>query len=424
MDLPEVFQKLAIALGLGLLVGMQRERVQAQLAGIRTFALITVFGGVCGLLAKEFDGWIIAAGGVALAALMAVSNVAFAKAKDADPGLTTEIAALLMFGIGAYVAVSEHTAVGVALGGVVALLLHFKEPMHQFVAKIGETDIKAIMQFVLITLVILPVLPNERYGPYGAFNPYTIWFMVVLIVAINLAGYVASKFFGEDLGAVLAGILGGLVSSTATTASYARRTSSSPDLANVAALVIMIATTIATVRVLTEIAIVAPTYFWQLAPPLLALLVWMVLIAAALAFLGKRGKAQLTSHSNPAELKAAIFFGVLYAVVVFAVAAAKDYFPQSGLYVVAVLSGLHDLDAITLSTSNYVNQLELETTVAWRVILIAAMANLVMKGVIAATLGHRLLTVRVAAAFGAAFLGGAAVLMFWPDIPVSPPAPE
>src|SRR5581483_6957399 len=190
MELALVFEKLGVALGLGLLVGLQRERVQSQLAGIRTFALITVLGALSALVGQALGGWVVGLGGAAVSALVVARNLAQPQAKEAAAGLTTEIAALLMYAVGAYLVVGP-TSAGIALGGGVALLLHLKEPLHAFVARIGEADIKAIMQFVLLALVIWPVLPDQDYGPYGALNPHDIWLMVVLIVGISLAGYVA-----------------------------------------------------------------------------------------------------------------------------------------------------------------------------------------------------------------------------------------
>jgi uncharacterized membrane protein (DUF4010 family) len=248
-------------------------------------------------------------------------------------------------------------------------------------------------------------------------NPRNIWLMVVLIVGINLAGYVAYKLFGSDAGTLLGGVLGGMVSSTATTVSFSRRTSAAAEYVPLAAVVILIATTIASIRTVVEIAVVAPSVFWHLALPLITLVVWLALISAAMYYLGRGAEARISEHSNPAELKAAILFGGLYALVVLAVAAAKDYqqyLGAAGLYTVAVLSGLHDLDAITLSTANFVELGELESDLGWRLIAIATMSNLVMKGIFVAVLGHRRLLGWVAAGFGAGFLGGIALLLLWP----------
>lgn len=418
MDLQLTLQKLGIALALGLLVGLQRERARSRVAGIRTFALITLSGALASLLAQEYQeygGWIIAAGVLALAILLAGINLIRVpgRGRDRDLGLTTEVAALVMFGVGAYVVVG-HNAAAVIVGGAVALLLHFKAPMHAFVAKIGEKDVTAIMRFVLIALVILPALPNKYYGPYEVLNPYKIWFMVVLIVGINLAGYVAYKLLGERTGAVLAGLLGGLVSSTATTVSYARRTREQPEGAGLAALVILIASTVVYGRLLVEIAFAAPSKFWLLAPPIAVMLVWMIGIAAVMFLLVQRDKTRISEPSNPAELLPALLFAGLYALVVLAIVAAKDYFDNAGLFVVAFFSGLHDVDAITLSTSEYVDSNMIDASVGWRVILWGSLVNLLMKGIYAFVLGGWQMLRMLLVPFLTALAGGGLLMLLWP----------
>ena len=410
-----VLEKIALALGLGLLVGMQRERVQSQLAGIRTFPLITVLGAVSALLGLQFGGWIVAAGAVAIALLLAIRNVTQVDVKDADPGLTTEVAALLMYGVGAYLVIG-HASIALALGGGTALLLHWKAPLHEFVAKIGETDLRAIMQFVLVAVVILPVVPNEAFGPYAVLNPYKIWFMVVLIVGISLSGYVAQQWLGGGKGVVLAGALGGLISSTATSVSYARRADEAPQAIRLLALVLMIASTIASARVLVEIAAVAPGSFAFLAPPVAVLLVWMAVLSVTMFWLSRGETLELSPHANPAELRSALVFGGLYALVILGVAAAKDWLGDAGLYGVAILSGLHDLDAITLSTAQLVDEEKMHADTGWRLIVTASMANLVVKASIAGFLGNRRLLSWIACLFGAAIVGGVGLLLFWPTM--------
>jgi uncharacterized membrane protein (DUF4010 family) len=408
------FVQLGISMLLGLLVGLQRQRTEASVGGIRTFPLIAAFGTLCGLLAIEHGGWVIAAGLIALAALLVVSNFMLAKSGDTDAGQTTEVAALLLYGIGAYV-VFGTLAVAVALGGAIAVLLHYKDMLHAFAARIGERDVTAIMQFVLITLVILPVLPNQTYGPYAVLNPFQVWLMVVLIVGISLIGYVAYKFFGAREGAVLGGVIGGLVSSTATTVSFARRTVTSPSSAGLAALVIMIASGSVFARVIAEVGVVAPAHFRQIVPPLAAMLAVSVVIGVALYFHTRDHHATMPEHGNPADLRTAMLFGGMYALIVFVVAATKAEFGEQGLYVVAVLSGLTDMDAITLSTSQLVNQGRLEAGTAWRMILVASLANLGFKGVLVATLGNRELFRDIAVAFGVAIAAGGAFLWLWPE---------
>ncbi|MGE0031679.1 MAG: MgtC/SapB family protein [Steroidobacteraceae bacterium] len=407
------FVQLGISMLLGLLVGLQRQRTEASVGGIRTFPLIAAFGTLCGLLAIEHGGWVIAAGLIALAALLVVSNFMLAKGGDIDAGQTTEVAALLLYGIGAYV-VFGTLAVAVALGGAIAVLLHYKDMLHAFAARIGERDVTAIMQFVLITLVILPVLPNQTYGPYAVLNPFQVWLMVVLIVGISLIGYIAHKLFGAREGAVLGGLIGGLVSSTATAVSFARRTTTAPKGSGLAALVIMIASGSVFARVIAEIGVVAPGHFRQIVPPLAAMLAVSAVIATALYLHTRDHHAAMPEQGNPADLRTAMIFGGMYALIVFAVAATKAEFGDQGLYVVAVLSGLTDMDAITLSTSQLVNQGRLETGTAWRMILVASLANLGFKGVLVAMLGSRELSRHIAVAFGAAIVAGGAFLWFWP----------
>jgi uncharacterized membrane protein (DUF4010 family) len=408
--IPTPFLQLAVALGLGLLVGLQRERVEPAVAGIRTFALITLFGAVAARLGMVFGGWIVVAGLVVVAAFVITGNLL---RTEKDPGTTTELAAVLMYGIGVWVVVGSM-AVAVVLTGVVALLLHLREPLHKLAGRISEKDIRAIMQLVLIALVILPLLPDATFGPYGVLNPFQIWWMVVLIVGLSLLGYVAYKLFGARAGAALAGVLGGLVSSTATTVSYARRSKEEPESSRLAALVVMIASAVVFGRVLFEIAVVAWGSFAELAPPIAVMLGLAAVLSAAVWIVDRKKEAEPPEHENPAELKAAILFGIIYAVVILAVAWAKERFGTAGLYAVAGLSGLTDVDALTLSTARLVDSGRLDPANGWRAILLAALSNLVFKAGIVAVLGSRRMLARVAVLFGAAVAGGAVVFWMWP----------
>jgi uncharacterized membrane protein (DUF4010 family) len=415
--IPDIYIRLAVALGLGLLVGLQRERVDSVIAGIRTFALISLFGAVCAQLAKTYGGWILVAGFLATALLITAGNLVRIQTREAEPGQTTEFAALVVFGLGAWVgtgSIMGSMAVPVVLAGAVVVLLHFREPIHDMVGKIGEKDLRATMQFVLIALVILPVLPDRDMGPYGVLNPYQIWWMVVLIVGLSLAGYVAYKLFGAGAGSVLAGILGGLISSTAATVSYARRSRGNAELARLAALVIMLASTVVYGRVLVEIAAVARGRLLELGPPLAAMLGVCALVSGAAWLLGRDGEDELPEPGNPAELKAALIFGALYAAVLLAVAFARDRFGTAGLYLVAAISGLTDVDAITLSTGRLVQRGRLDPDTGWRAILLASMSNLGFKAGIVGALGSRALLGRIALLFGMAMAGGGLILWLWP----------
>ncbi len=245
------------------------------------------------------------------------------------------------------------------------------------------------MQFALISLIILPVLPDRTFGPFNVLNPRNIWLMVVLIVGISLIGYIAYKFFDANTGVILGGILGGLVSSTATTVSNARQSRENDSLVRVAAIVITIATTILYFRVLVEVFAVAPAFLRTAAPPILILGFLLAGAAAWLWFGGRKEKVAVPQHGNPSELKSALVFALIYAFVLLAVAAVKEWYGDRGLFVVAILSGLTDVDAITLSVSRLVSSDRLGTSEAWRLIVTASLANLIFKVLVVAFIGHR-----------------------------------
>ena len=319
-----------------------------------------------------------------------------------------------MYALGAYL-IQGVMEVAVVVAGTLAVLLHLKPQMHAFVKRIEAKDLKAVMQFVLISLVILPLLPNHAYGPYGVLNPRNIWWMVVLIVGVQLAGYVLYRLVGQRVGTLLGGVLGGLVSSTATTVAYARQAHSAPEAVPLAATVIMLASTVSLIRVMVVAALVAPMAVGAIGLPLAVMLVVLALLSLAQFVLVGRAPVQLPAADNPAELKPALFFGGLYALVTIGIAAAQDWFGNSGLYVVAVISGLTDMDAVTLSSTRMLAQGQLEADIAWRVILVAALANLVFKGGSAYVLGGKALGRRVLLLFGLALVCGLVLLFMWPQ---------
>lgn len=406
--------QLATAVALGLLVGLQRERAEKTVAGIRTFAIIGMLGVFAGVVGATVGDWVIAAGLLSLAALTVMANVLGARAGVRDPGMTTEVAILVMYSIG--VALTRGFMLeGIVAAGVLALLLHWKAPLHDFAERIGQDEFAALMRLVLIGLIVLPALPNQAFGPYEVLNPFEVWLMVVLIVGISMGGYVAFRLLGPRTGAVAAGLLGGMISSTATTVSYARRSASAPQRSSAAALVIVLASSVVFIRVLVEIAVVAPGVLAVTAGPLGAMLAVTALIAGALYVFGIGSRElEVEDQEAPSELKAAVVFGLLYAVVLVAVAFAEDRLGQRGLYGVAALSGLTDLDAITLSTANLMQTGQLELGTGWRMILLGGLSNIVFKGGVVLLLGSRALRGRITLAFGAALLGGVAILALWP----------
>jgi uncharacterized membrane protein (DUF4010 family) len=409
----EVLQSLATALALGLLVGLQREWVRSQVAGIRTFALLTLFGALAGLIGLAFGGWVIAAGFLAFAAMVILGNLGERKQQDPDIGLTTEMAMLVMFAVGIIIMLG-HRLEAMVVAGVVMVLLHSKKRLHAMVYRIGEDDLREIARLVLVGLVILPVLPNRAMGYLNVLNPFAIGLMIVLVVGISLTGYLAGKFLGCDRGALLAGLLGGLVSSTATTASVARRSQGRGAGSLELAAVCVIASAFVFLRVLAEIRVAAPAHWTALLPPLLAMTVWFVLVAALTYLRARRHGGVGVEEAPPSELKGAVVFGLLYALVLVGLAAARQHLGPVGLYVTAALSGLTDMDAITLSTAQLVSTSHLEAATAWRLILVGGLANLLFKMGLIAMLGAPALRRAALPALAAAMAGGGAILAFWP----------
>jgi len=403
--LPDPFIDLAIALGLGLLVGLQRESKGIRAAGLRTFALVTISGALVALLSRQTGAWLVAVGLLAIALLATISHWA-TTTKEGDSGMTTEVALLAMYLVGAGIVLVDRR-LAVVLGGTVAVLLQAKAPFRQVVERLGETDLRAIFKFVLLSLVILPVLPDEAFGPWAVFNLFEIWLLVVLIVGINLAGYIAWKFIGSGSGALVGGLLGGVISSTATTVGYARRAKESRDATPLATVVIMIATAVVVIRVLIEVAIVAPGLLAEVAIPIGIVLGAAILLSLAVWWRGARAPADLPDQESPTMLRAALLFAAAYAIVLLAVAWVRHQIGDSGLTWVAIVAGLTDVDAITLSTAKMASLGQLEPGRAWRVILIAFTSNLAFKTGVVAVLGSGRLLLRVAILF--AILGAVAL---------------
>ncbi len=407
------FQELGLSLLLGLLVGLQRERTAAGMPGMRTFPMITVFGTVCAMLGDRYGGWVVAAGLLAVLVTLTFPSLARLRRSEPDPGITTDVAALLMFAVGALLVVAP-LSLPVAIGGGVAVLLQFKPELHRFAGKLGDHDLRAIMQFVIITCIILPVLPDQTYGPFNVLNPRQTWLMVVLIVGMSLGGYIAYKFVGRSARILLGGILGGAISSTATTVSYSRQTRSEPMGAHSAAIIIMIASTIVFIRVLIELAVVAPEALPTATPPIVVLMLLTMLPALIVWYRVRRQPAEMPAQKNPTQLKSAMFFAIMYAVVLLALAAVKQYAGANALYAVAFLSGLTDMDAITLSTAHMIQADRWFAADAWRLLIVAALANLIFKAGVVALLGHRRLLLHIAIMFSVPVVGAVLLLALWP----------
>ncbi|HVK61808.1 MAG TPA: DUF4010 domain-containing protein, partial [Bdellovibrionales bacterium] len=312
-------------------------------------------------------------------------------------------------------ATEERLDFAVAAGGITAILLYLKEPIHGAVEKMHRMEIRAVMNFVLIAFIVLPLLPDVSYDSFGVLNPREIWMVVVMIAGISLAGYAIQRTAGEKSGALWIGTLGGLVSSTATTFTYSRRTKTESSSAFVT-IALLVASTIAFLRVLAEVAAIAPGEMSSIAPPLgtmVGVMILLCLLAYRRSYNGQE-KSELTAE-DPFQLKVAIVFGFLYAVILYASAWLGEKFGTSGLYILAVVSGLIDVDAITISTAQLIRKDAISEANGWRVILIAALSNLAFKGAIVATFSRGSVRWKIPAYFCAAIAAGIAFIIYWPD---------
>ena len=400
---------LGIALGIGFIVGLEREWAENKPVGVRSFALIAAFGGISALMLSETGGWPIAAGLLVLGMIL----VMHLRNRQLE-GITTLVAAFVVYLLGA-AAVAGYWLPAIVLGGAVTLLLHWKKPLHSWVERLGDRDFEIIVRFILIALVILPVLPDESFGPYDVFNPFTAWFLVVLIVGLNLLGFVAFRLVGARAGGWLAGLLGGLVSSTATTISYAGMSKQQRSLGPVAALVILVASTVVYGRILIELAVVAPDLVKTMVGP--ALVFAAVLLGLSLiAFrgFGSKPETELPEPENPARIRQALAFAALYVVILFAVAAAREMVGDEAVYAVAFISGLTDVDALTLSVAQLYSGGETAGFDAWRAIFLATLSNLLFKIVAASFLGSPELRRWMVGTGAVALTAGMAVLLLWP----------
>jgi uncharacterized membrane protein (DUF4010 family) len=396
-------------LGIGLLIGLERERNPAAKAGVRTFALVSLLGTLATLTGAYVDSmWLLPVGLLAVTGMLVV---AYARvAPQEDPGTTTVAAAGVAYLLGALAGLGE-APLATALAIVVTALLYFKPELEGWSAALKREEQVSMLQFLVITFIVLPILPDRGYGPYGVLNPRQIWLMVVLVAGVGVASYMALRVAGERHGMLLTGLLGGLVSSTATTALYARRSNESPAMAQAALVVVSLANLVVLVRVAVLAAVVAPAILARLLPVLGAALACGVAAVAFLLHRAVRGaQFALPPARNPAEIGMALRFGALYALVLLAAAWLQDLVGSRGLYIATALSGLADVDPGVLSALNLFDAGRAGAATAVFAIAIALAANTLFKLGLLGWYG-RGLALRALAPFGAALAGGAAGLL-------------
>lgn len=395
-----------VALAIGLLMGLERERNPAAKAGLRTFALTALFGVLAAHLATELNAlWLIAVGLLLVGAMMIAAYLRAPPQPDGDPGTTTVAALMLCYGLGVLVW-HDEIQLAVMLGIAATTLLYFKPELRGISQHMSRRDLLSVLQFAVLALIVLPLLPNRDYGPYGALNPHQIWWMVVLIAGVGLAGYAALRLVGQQRGAVMLGLLGGLVSSTATTLSFSRHARASSAIIPVAVTVIVLANLVVLVRLGVLAAVLAPDVLAQLLPVLAGGLVAGGLGAAyGVRRLHPQGELPALAMGNPTELRTALGFGLMYGVVLLAAAWLSDWLGARGLYAVALVSGLTDVDAITLSSLRLHNLDKLQVAILVNVITLAVLANLAFKSALTLSIGGWQMARHAIAGMGAVGLG-------------------
>ena len=390
-----LFYRFGVALAIGFLVGLQREYAyggpeEELTLGVRTLTLVGLLGCTSALIADElFSPWGFVGIAAPVGALLVIAHFVGAWPHKST-GLTTEMATLLTLAAGAscYWGYLELAA---AIGVTTTLVLSLKPEIHAFAQRLTREDVYAVLKFAVITVIVLPVLPNQRFGPppLNVLNPYEMWLMVVLISGISFLGYVLIKAVGPRQGIPLTGVLGGIVSSTPVTFTFSKRSQEENRLARPFALAITVAWAMTYLRVMVEVAALNARLLRQLWPPLIAASVVGSIYSLYLHLSQRTEETGEVAFSNPFELGTAVKFGLLYGVVLLLSKAAQVYIGDTGVYLSSAIAGLPDADAVTLSMAQLSAEGSLSLTTGARAIVIGAMANTAAKGGVVLSLGSR-----------------------------------
>ena len=398
-------ERLLVALMIGILVGLERERAEARkerplFAGIRTFPLIALAGAIPMLLPSPVGAALLVTTSMGIGVVAVVSYIR--SSGEGKIGATTEIAALATFLLGALAGFGELTVAGSA-GVAIAVLLAAKPPLERFSKALTAEEVSAVLELAVITVIVLPLLPNRSYGPWNALNPREIWVVVVMVSGLSFVGFVAMRVLGARRGMAVTGAVGGLVSSTAVTISMAER-SHAAVVRPAAASATVLASTIMCVRIGVLAGLVNPAIL----PGLLPILIVMAVSGGVAAWAMGRGHGRTTtpdgSITNPFSLRAALTFAAVYAIVLVCVRAAEVYLGQGGIYLVSALSATVSVDAPTVALARLGNT---NTDWAAAAIGVVAVTNTLVKLVIAVSYGEGTFRTQVGTALGVmALLGG------------------
>jgi len=417
--LPDLIGPIFASAGLGALIGLIRqwsEQVEKEnkpdFGGVRTHTLWAILGCISAEVSRDFLA--LAFPLVIIAVAVHLVAAGWNSNQTNGPGSTSFAASLLTLFIGALVA-WDQLQVAIVVGALTMVLIGLKQPIHEWTKAFTPADIRGTLQFVAITGVILPLVPDKDYGPFGGFNPFSTWMMVVLISGLGFGGYVAMRLLGSRAGILVTSFLGGLASSTALTLSFSKCSKSQPRLSSEYALAVIIASTVMLPRVVILVGLVNPQLALKLVPAFLVTALPAGLYAIWYYWFQKRTKHKLSEPpalKNPLSLFTAIKFAALYAAVAFLVKAATALDWQAGVLPLSFISGLTDTIAISLSMADGQQAGELDMSLAAKAIIIATAANSLLKAALAVGLGSPSLKFQVALILGLTALTGASTLLF------------
>ena len=380
-----------LALALGSLIGLEREYARYRkkahdYAGIRTFPLIALFGALSAFFSDIINPWILIVGITLTGFLIIVSYFVLSTGNREFHGATSEVAGFLTFFIGVLSYLGE-IKLAVLLTVIITIILYSRSMLHHFAEHLKKEELRSTLIFALIAFVILPFLPNKGYGPYALFNPYLFWLMVVFISGISFVGYILMKWFGEK-SVLFTGILGGLASSTAVTSSFAERSKQHHTMYKALAVGVILANGVMFGRVLLELFVLNRSLFLSLLP-IMAVLILVTGLASYLLLKRAQNISEKIKLKSPFTLKPALKFAGIFALVLALLKFAEIYVSSSkGVYLVSFLSGLADVDAITVSLAQAAgNTISYET--ARNGIVLGVLTNIVTKGCIAFAFGEK-----------------------------------
>lgn len=394
MESPDLLARFGLALAIGFLIGVERgwrERNEAEggrVAGLRTFTLIALAGAVFAYLASLAGEAVLVAGLLAVAAIVTVFRWREISGGDGGYGATTIVAAVVTYGLGA-MAIAGDMALTGAAAVVTAGVLAAKGWLHAWLRTLRWEELRAVLILLAMTFVALPLLPDRGFGPYEALNPRELWLMTIAIAGVSFAGYVALRLAGSRYGPLIAGVAGGIVSSTITTIDLARRSRAEPQSRRAFLAGALAASATMFVRVSVIVAVFGPVLLPRLAAPFAA--AFLATVAGAV-YLDRPWQRHASAADEPAtvrnpfDLRTVLLFGLMLAVVMLLSAILTATFGAGGGIVFAAVAGISDVDAITLSMTQVAGA-SVSETIAAVAILVAVTTNSISKGVLATAAG-------------------------------------